>query len=188
MKLKQPILILFVGVPCSGKSTLARELCRRIGNSAYCSKDMFQSVFTDEGIDSEVYEEISGPTVDFLLKFCDEHLKLGKSPIIDAPYTINRWRNDKYRNFQKFYNKIAEKNNTKLLIIQCNLKDYNSLKKRIVKRGLQRDVWKLDHWDEFVKREPMNQPIAHKYVLKLTTDSPIVELISKIQNFIKDNL
>jgi len=65
-----------IGIPGSGKTYLARCICSRIANSSYVSKDMLQSSFGQEGIETETYEYVREPTVRFFLAYSTAHLEL----------------------------------------------------------------------------------------------------------------
>ena len=160
--IKQPILCMVVGVPASGKSLLAQELAKKLMNGTYISKDLIQSPFTrKQRVSGEIYSMIQGPTFEILLSFADVQLNLGKIPIIDAPFSINYWRDDKYSDWISSFRGIAKKYNARLAIVRCIPPSVDALKRRIQKRAYEWDIWKLENWDEFLKREPINFPISH---------------------------
>ena len=165
-RIEKPILCMVVGVPASGKTMLAKELARKIMASAYLSKDLIQTPFTDsERIAGDTYSMIQGPAFQILVDFADVQLDLGKTPIIDAPFSINQWRNDAYRDWVPAFKNTAEKHRTRLAIVRCLPPSEEILRKRIEER-LRRneskwDQWKFDHWSEFMSREPIDFPILH---------------------------
>ena len=184
-----PLLCMVVGVPASGKTLLALKLARTITNAAYLSKDLIQSPFTrTERLSGEIYSQIQGPTFNILVSFADNQLSLGKTPIIDAPFSINHWRKDKFTNWVLPFKKIAEKHVTRLAIIRCVPPSIKELKRRIQERNYEWDIWKLKNWEEFLEQEPIYFPIMHDNVYQVVTDQP-VELIIKdiLVNFIKVN-
>ncbi len=154
---------------------MARALAGQISNSAYLSKDLIQTPFTDsERVAGDAYAMIRGPAFKILVDFADVQLALGKTPIIDAPFSINHWRNDAYRDWVPPFKTTAEKHQARLAIIRCVPPSEEILKKRIADR-LRRneskwDQWKLDHWPEFMKREPIHFPIAHDDVFEFMSD------------------
>ncbi|MDD8025738.1 MAG: ATP-binding protein [Acidobacteriota bacterium] len=168
---RMPILCLVVGVPASGKTSLARELARRILNAAYISKDLIQTPFTDsERISGRTYAMIQEPTFHILLDFAAVQLSLGKAPIIDAPFSVNHGRDDACRDWVPAFKATAQAHQARLAIVRCVPPSEEILKERIrerLKRNESKwDRWKLDHWPEFAAREPIRFPIPHDDVFE----------------------
>jgi len=184
--LSRPTLCMIVGVPASGKTMLALQLAKQLINSAYLSKDLIQSAFTRrERVDGQIYSLIQGPTFQILLEYCEIQLELGKHPIIDAPFSINHWRNDDFSDWINSFKKVANEINARLTVIRCLPPSLNNLRHRIRQRNFEWDQWKLSHWDEFLKREPLDFPINHDDVLKVISDQPPDQLV---ENILKNHL
>jgi predicted kinase len=180
-RLDRLTLCLIVGVPASGKTTTALQLARQLVNSAYLSKDLIQSAFTDqERIEGEIYSMIQGPTFHILVDFCAVQLNLGKHPIIDAPFSINHRREDDYSDWIPFFNTAAKKRDARLTIIRCLPPNLDELKNRIQQRGYDWDKWKIDHWEEFIEREPVDFPIRHDDVLEVVSNQPVENMVDLI--------
>ena len=180
-KLQRPTLCMIVGVPASGKTTLALQLAKQLVNSAYLSKDLVQSAFTRrERIDGETYSMIKGPTFYLLVEFCAVQLNLGKHPIIDAPFSINHWRKDDFSGWVSFFKKVASKNNVRFTIIRCLPPNLDDLKRRISQRNYEWDQWKIEHWEEFIKREPVDFPISHDDILEIVSNEPVEDMANNI--------
>jgi predicted kinase len=188
--IKKPTLCLVVGVPASGKTGLARELARAIMNSAYLSKDLIQTPFTDaERIKGPTYSLIQGPAFQILVDFADIQLSLGKIPIIDAPFSINHGRNDQYRDWVPPFDHAARKYGARLAIVRCLPPSEEILRARIEER-LNRneskwDSWKLEHWVDFLKQEPLRFPIPHDDVYEFTSDERIE---NRVESLLKNYL
>jgi len=171
----KPVLCMVVGVPASGKTSLAKELAGKIINSAYISKDLIETPFTDaERITGRTYSRIQGPTFRILVDFARLQLALGKTPIIDAPFSINHWRRDKYSHWVPAFKKAAHQFKARLAIVRCVPPNEDVLRIRIEERLKRKeskwDQWKLDHWPEFVKREPSDFPIPHDDIHEFISD------------------
>jgi len=167
-----------VGVPASGKTSLAQALCREIINASYLSKDLIQSEFTkDERVCGQTYSLVQRPAFNILVKYADLHLTLGKTPVIDAPFSINHWRADELSDWVSPFKAAAKERQARLAIIRCVPPDEETLRLRIGKRGYPRDQWKLANWAEFMEREPFRFPIAHDDVYEVISGLPVKAMI-----------
>ena len=179
--LEKPTLCMIVGVPASGKTMLALQLAKQLVNSAYLSKDSIQSAFTGrERVDGEIYSLIQGPTFHILVEFCAVQLQLGKHPIIDAPFSINHWRNDDFSNWTSKFKKVANEGDARLTVVRCLPPSLDELKNRIQQRSYKWDKWKLNHWKQFLEREPVDFPIQHDDVLEIISNQPVENLVMQI--------
>jgi adenylate kinase family enzyme len=172
---------MIVGVPASGKTTLALQLAQQLVNSAYLSKDLIQSAFTrDERIEGEIYSMIQGPTFNIMVKYCAIQLDIGKNPIIDAPFSINHWRNDEFSDWISFFETVATERNARLTVVRCLPPNLDELKLRIKNRDYKWDQWKIDQWDEFIEREPFDFPIRYDDKLDIVSDQPVENMVNHI--------
>ncbi len=176
---------MLVGVPASGKTWLAKDLADKIINSAYISKDLIQTPFTDsERVSGSIYSMIQGPTFRILVDFADVQLSLGKTPIIDAPFSINHWRNDEYRDWVSAFRGVAKRYGARLAIVRCVPPNADILKARIEARWKRKeapwDRWKLDHWSEFLEQEPIDFPILHDDIFEFISDERVKQRAEEI--------
>ena len=179
--LGQSTLCMVVGVPASGKTTLAQALCREIVNAGYLSKDLIQSEFTkDERVFGRTYSFIQQPAFNILVKYADIHLTLGKIPVIDAPFSINHWRADELSDWVSPFKATAKERHARLAIVRCVPPDQETLRLRIEKRCYPWDKWKLANWSEFIEREPFHFPIAHDDVYEVISDLPIEQMTQDV--------
>jgi predicted kinase len=170
----RPALVIIAGVPGSGKTMLAHELCKQITDAAYISKDILQDPFTKhERVMGREYSKIRAPTFRILLDFAEIQLSLGKIPVIDAPFSINHWRNDYYSDWADDFKRVTKRHGARLAIIRCQLKSDRELKQRLIARNLSRDNWKLVHWNKFLQMEPLDFPILHDDIFDVMTDRPV---------------
>jgi len=174
-----------VGVPAGGKTSLAKALARKIPDSAYISKDLIQTPFTDtERVAGKMYSLIQGPTFQILVDFADVQLSLGKTPIIDAPFSVNHRRKDEFRDWVPPFRKTAEKHGARLAILRCVPPDKETQRKRIEERLKRKesiwDRWKLDHWSEFMDQEPFDFPIPHDDVHEFISDDRFEERMEEV--------
>ena len=180
-RLVSPVSCLVVGVPASGKTTLAHELVRCLDSAAYLSKDMLQTPFSGtERIEGDIYNFISRPTFQILVDFTDIQLSLGKVPVIDAPFSVNYWRRDSLSDWITPFRSVAGRRGARLAIIRCVPPSEEELHSRIEKRHLPRDNWTLTNWKAFLNREPVDFPIDHEDTCRVVTDRPAANLVKDI--------
>jgi predicted kinase len=170
-QLEEPLIALFVGVAGTGKSFMAQAVSARLQNSSYLSKDLIQTPFTPtERLTGETYALIKEPTLQILLDFCTLQLKLGKSPVVDAPFSINHTRKDATSLWASRFRQVAEGAGRRLAIIRALPSSLSSLRERIEKRAYAWDKDKLDNWESFLKTEPPDFPIGHDDVLETISE------------------
>lgn len=81
-----------------------------------------------------------------LLNVANDNLQLGRSVILDAPFVG-------YFSESDYINLLTAKYEWKSVIpvvLRVEV-DVDVLQQRLQSRGLERDRWKLDHWDTFVQ-------------------------------------
>ena len=178
--IKKPTICIISGVAGSGKTTLGTAMATTLLNSTLLSKDTIQDAFTSTDRSGELYGLVSGPTLKILAAFCDVQLTHGKTPLIDAPFTFNHHRTDEYRDWVSFFRVVAEKHSARLAIVRCLPPSEQELRSRIERRGYAWDEWKLQHWDDFLIRDPMDFPISHNDVYEVVSNTSIQELAGKI--------
>jgi predicted kinase len=174
-------LVMVVGVPGSGKTVLAKALARMLSPAAYISKDLIQNAFTaGERATDPQYSMVKGPAYRILLDFADLQLSLGKTPVIDAPFSINHWRADELADWLPPFREVAVRHGALLKIIRCLPASEEQLESRLRERNLTRDRWKLENWTEFLRREPLRFPIPHDDVFEVVTDAPADVLAARV--------
>lgn len=129
MKMK---LILFSGLPGTGKSTLARRLARELQISYLCIDDVTGEVPEDAGVpfwDSKVA---------ILLGLARVQLELGISVILDSVF-MNK---DRYH-----AREIARKNGARFLPVYVFLSNEEVWKERVTSRRRELDHESVASWD-----------------------------------------
>jgi predicted kinase len=145
-----------IGLPASGKSTIGKILASEY-NFCYLDKDIVCNKFTGLLLESKGYspndrecsfyvESIMNLEYKTLLDIADDNLKLGNSVVIDAPF-ISYFSNINYIEELK---KTYDWKDVTPIVIQVSV-DFAVLKNRMIDRSLDRDTWKLDNWDIYIK-------------------------------------
>ena len=185
--------ILITSPPACGKTRLAKRLATELNNVVYLDKDSLiplskqifkvankpynrSSVFFKKNIRDFEYEVIINQGL--------EAIKYADAVIINAPFTKEVRSPECIKDLK---NRI-EKAGAKLMIVWISV-DPELCKKRMFKRNSDRDKWKIDHWDEYVKTVNFDAPnIAEEelFIHKNSTDDEADEhferLILKLKN------
>lgn len=157
-------LILVTSPPACGKTYISKKLAENLKHVVYLDKDTLIPL-------SKVIFEVAGEpynrSSDFFKKYIRdveyvtildlacEALKYDDIVLINAPFT-QEVRNSAYINELK---KRLVQMNTKLTVIWVQT-DVEVCKQRMILRGSDRDTWKIEHWDEYIKDINFDIPAA----------------------------
>lgn len=172
-------LILICGHAGAGKTTLSRDLVRRLNEmtresyflldkdtvySSYSARVMGLLTGDPDDRDSEVFlRELREPEYSGLLDIARENLDIGVNVVICAPFS----REVKSRRvFDAAALGVAA--GTRISVIWVSVAE-DLARARIRKRGERRDRYKLDHWDEYRARR--FEPAAGEYPELLIYDN-----------------
>ncbi|CAH1196880.1 MULTISPECIES: AAA family ATPase [Paenibacillus] len=153
----KPVLIFLIGSAGSGKSTIGKKLAAE-HHFCYLDKDVVCNTFTGKLLEAHGYSphERDGNTYyrdtvmdleyETLLNVANDNLQLGRSVILDAPFVGYFHKSD-------YIDGLISKYGWEEVIPVVLRVDVNAdvLQQRIRSRGLERDKWKLEHWDTFVQ-------------------------------------
>jgi len=179
--LPQPRLILIMRVAGSAKSTLARQILRRVW-AVYLDNNYIVDSFFPHTRNDPAYENLRPHFYKTLYTITEENLKLGNSVLLDVPHVkeVQTYR------WQAFIRRLVTRTNAKLIVIRCICSETN-LQSRIRSRGEQRDRWKLTHWKEFLRTQPLDVPIPFPH-LDIDTDKSLSRNISAVVQYILSQL
>lgn len=140
-----PTLILFAGMPGSGKTTLARMLAREL-NIPVFAKDRIQRVLRDHNL----ADASSGDGYYIILDMADEQLSLGLSVILDATFPLDH--------FRTVASEIAARYSANFAAIYCTCSDDTVWRERMTHRVQYVPGWKPVGWDDVVRMRDYYQP------------------------------
>lgn len=184
-----PSLILIGGGAASGKSRIAVKVVRRISNAVLLDKDCLFGEWVDAILsaqgqpsdrDCPIYWDYVRPLeYKSLMRLAFDHLRLGKVVVIDAPlrpelddpawvHRTDMACKDLGANLASVWIEVSP---------EC-------AQERMRKRAEPRDKWKLDNWNEFVRRQSYQAPRAAKLILRNDEDSQEKFAASSIIAFI----
>jgi predicted kinase len=151
----EPALRIVIGTAGSGKSMIARSLARKYA-AAYLDKDAMSIRFVEAALLAAGYdpgdresnafyrERILPLEYDCLLDVAGANLRLGQPVVIDAPFSP-------YLSDPDFITSAAKRFGwppVDIEVVRVRVSPA-TLQHRLRERGLERDRWKLGHWDEY---------------------------------------
>jgi len=148
-------LILVTSPPASGKTFISKKISENIKNIVYLDKDtlipLSKQIFVVAGEEYNRSSEFFNKYVrDYeyiaILDVAFEALHYNDKVLINAPFSAEI-RNEKY--IQNLKEKLKE-HHAKLTVIWV-ITDPKIIHKRMIDRNSDRDTWKLENWDEYLK-------------------------------------
>ena len=153
----KPVLIFLIGSAGSGKSTIGKKLATE-HHFCYLDKDVLCNTFTGKLLETQGYSPhdrdgniyyrdiVMDLEYETLLNVANDNLQLGRSVILDAPFVGYFHKSDYIDGLVSKYG--WEQVTPVVLRVDVNM---DVLEQRLRNRGLERDRWKLEHWDAFVQ-------------------------------------
>jgi predicted kinase len=151
----EPTLWIVIGTAGSGKSTIGQRLARQHA-AAYLDKDAMSARFVEAALlaagydpgdrESNPYyrEHILPLEYDSLLDVAGANLRTGRPVVIDAPFTP-------YLSDPDYITAAAERfdwPSVDVEVVRVRVSPA-TLQERLRRRGLERDRFKLAHWDQY---------------------------------------
>jgi predicted kinase len=182
-----PYLVFVLGSPAVGKSRCAKLIARRLG-AAYLDKDTIVTGLTEalltlagtdpHGRDENRYyqDHVMDLEYETLLKVATDNLQVGLSVVMDAPF-------GRYVGRPEFVDQWARTlewdDDVRPVVVRVDADD-QTIRARMASRGLERDMWKLAHWDDYWRASSANAGVCawrHGRRLQLdnSTDTPDIE-------------
>lgn len=138
-------LIMFAGMPGSGKTTLARMVSHHLHLPIF-SKDRVQRVLRDHHLTAEN----TGDGYYIILDMADEQLGLGVSVVLDATFPLDH--------FRMVASETAARHRARLCAFYCTCSDDAVWKARMEGRVQYVPGWKPVGWDDVLRMRQYYQP------------------------------
>jgi predicted kinase len=165
---KSPCLILLIGVAGSGKTTLAKRILREL-QAVYLDNNHIADAFFPEARHGKRYEKMRPHFYQALYAIAQANLELGSSVFLDVPHVKEAQAPEWWR----FMKTVAKRTHSGLVLIRCACSE-EVLRARLIARGEKRDRWKLAHWDEFLRAQPIRVDMPEPH-LELDTENPVAQ-------------
>ena len=159
-------MILVTSPPACGKTYISKKLAENLKHVVYLDKDtlipLSNRVFIAAGEEinrsSEFFEKnIRDYEYEAIVDIGAEALEYDDIVLINAPFTREVHSEE---TMERFRTKLRQKN-AKLVVIWV-VTSPEVCHERIVKRNSDRDTWKLNHWDEYIKNVDFSIPAPLK--------------------------
>ena len=192
-------LILVTSPPACGKTYISKKLAENLRHVVYLDKDtliplskvIFQVAGEPYNRSSEFfYQYIRDVEYTTTLDLAYEALKYDDIVLINAPFT----REVRDHDYIMALKKKLITMNTKLTIIWVETSP-EVCKQRMIDRNSDRDTWKLQNWDEYIKTVNFNIPAAlddpdvldDLLIFKNSSDSEYKESMRRIVDIIENS-
>lgn len=138
-------LIVFAGMPGSGKTTLARMVAETL-RIPLLAKDRVQRVLRDR----DLADPSSGEGYYIVLDLADEQLSLGVSAILDATFPLDH--------FRVVASDIAARHDARFCAVYCYCSDETVWQARMERRVQYIPGWKPVGWEDVERMRAYYQP------------------------------
>jgi predicted kinase len=179
-----PLLVIITGLPCTGKTTLARTIAAGLGLPLLAKDDIKERLFDSLGwSDREWSKKLGRATFDLLFYFIEVELRAGHSLIAEARF-FSQYHLEVFQEMQ-------QRQPFRPLVIEC-VADGEILLRRFIGRSEsgERHPGHVDHTSYaeaeavFLHEEPLPFDLGGKYIAVNTNDFSRVdpqELITGIR-------
>ena len=155
-------MILVTSPPACGKTYISKQLAKNLKHVVYLDKDtliplsnrVFAAAHEPVNRSSPFFEEnIRDYEYEAIVDIGVEALEYDDIVLINAPFTKEVHNEE---TLERFRTKLRTKG-AKLVIIWV-VTDPEVCHQRMVERNSDRDTWKLEHWDEYIKTVDFSIP------------------------------
>lgn len=172
-----PQLIVFAGLPGTGKTSLARALAREL-RSTYLDKDTIKDcamrLTAEMGLEQGA--RLAGAlSYELLVDLARDNLTLGLPVVVDSPAA--------YQVFRDKVKSLARTLKADLKLIECICTDERMLRERVEHRGRDLPAYRTRDWATFQQDQGRFERLTDPRLIVDTAESQAVNL-RKIQTYL----
>lgn len=180
LQFSRPTLWVFCGLPATGKSALAKQLAEDL-SLVYMQSDQVRTESTSCPMAAGVVPYGEGPyrlemrqrVYAQMLADAQEHLKSGRSVVLDGSFSRFKWRRDALQ--------LAVDHNTNFLLVECRCSE-ETLRKRLLQRddesGLSQA--RVHHLPQMKKVFEPVEEFPYEQHIVVDTDQPFLTVLDDI--------
>lgn len=170
-------LIVFAGLPGTGKTSLARTVAREL-HAVYLDKDTIKDATISLGRTMKLAQatELAGPlSYDLLVMIARDNLTLGLSVVLDSPAG--------YRIFRENVEGLARSTKVDLKLIECICTNEGLLRDRIEQRGANLPDYRTRSWETYQRDRSQFERLAGLRLI-VDTAEPLQLNVRKVLNYL----
>ena len=185
-------MILVASPPACGKTFIAKELARALGNAVYLDKDsvivlskqVFKAAHEPFKRSSDFFETyVRNYEYEAIMTIAFEALEFNDHVLINAPFA----RELKSPTYVRDLRRVLAERGADLSIVWVST-DPEVCHQRMLKRASERDAWKLAHWDEYIKGRDFNPPeVDGLFVIDNSSETAYREPLARFLQHLKHN-
>lgn len=175
-----PVLVVFAGLPGTGKTSLARTVAREL-RAAYFDKDTIKDCVMALAREAKLEQgyDLAGPlSYELLGVLARDNLTLGLPVVLDSPAG--------YRVFREKIEQVARAAGARLKLIECICTDERLLRERVEQRGQDLPPYRSQDWETYQHSRAQFERITGQRLVVDTAETLALN-VRKVLNYISSS-